>query len=248
MALWKDASTPTVHDLRLYESGILDMASTENVDLGDKLLVARREVGNELQAYLHEDMNTAAADLNRTVVTPHLRQWLVLHTLSVVYRDAHFNQVSPRYKGKWNEYAALANEARRNLWIAGVGLVHNPLYRPGGPQVATISGPQPAGSYFVRVSWVSDMNEESEASEIIGVVKMSQGLIAVTVSGAPSGVMGWNVFVGTSEDTVRRQNQGIISVADTWTEPSGGLVNGESPGHGQDPDVFIRRQNILMRG
>jgi hypothetical protein len=248
MALWRDESTPTVQDLRLQESGLLEMAGIENVDLQDKIMAARTEIENELLLYLDENGGDAKTDLGRAVVTSHLHQWLVFHTLSVIYRDAHFNQVSERYKGKWREYASLASEARRNVWVAGIGLVSRALYRPGAPHVAIISGAGAAGSYFVRASWVSASGEESEASVTVSLVKPNTGFIVVTVSGQPSAVTGWNVFVGNSEDSISRQNSSPISVAANWTEPTGGLVKGANPPTGQTPDTYIRKHHIIMRG
>ena len=71
MALFTDDSIFNSEDLRKYESSILDMASTERIELDVKLELARREIGVKITEFLleHEAGVSYARDLTNVVVT-----------------------------------------------------------------------------------------------------------------------------------------------------------------------------------
>ncbi len=48
MALFTDGTISTLEELRGYESAIYDVATTERIDLSQKLLLAKQELGIEL--------------------------------------------------------------------------------------------------------------------------------------------------------------------------------------------------------
>ena len=48
MALFNDGPISTAADLQQYENSILTVASTENIDLAAKLLLAQQDLANEV--------------------------------------------------------------------------------------------------------------------------------------------------------------------------------------------------------
>jgi hypothetical protein len=54
MALFTDGSIAKLEDLRAYESAVLDLASSEGVDVGAKLRMAQREIATELTPFLRK--------------------------------------------------------------------------------------------------------------------------------------------------------------------------------------------------
>ena len=52
MALFTDGTISTLEELRGYESAVYDVASTERIDLSQKLVLAQQELGIELTSRL----------------------------------------------------------------------------------------------------------------------------------------------------------------------------------------------------
>src|SRR6266851_5741501 len=137
MALFTDGPLISTEELQKCENGILNLASTENIDLAGKIALAQSEIANQLVLFLLrklplQDYATLpwarrTRDVGDVVVTEPLRQWHAHKTLAMVYRDAYNNQLNDRYQGKWTEYEALQKFAADNLLLAGVGLVSDPI-------------------------------------------------------------------------------------------------------------------------
>ena len=87
MALFTDGSICSTENLRQYESSILDVASTEGIELGAKLNLAQREIGVAITAFLLETSagQNYARELGNIVVTEALAQWLSLQSLALTY-------------------------------------------------------------------------------------------------------------------------------------------------------------------
>src|SRR5690242_2816865 len=131
MSLFTDGSIASLEDLKAQDSGVMDTAGTEGIDLTGKLALAQEEIGVELQVLLPR-LGTGASEcggLAKVVVTSPLRLWHVFHTLSMVYRDAYNNQLNDRYKGKWDQYRQLARWAEERLLETGVGMAADAVPR-----------------------------------------------------------------------------------------------------------------------
>ena len=143
MALFNDGPMSTAADLQQYENSILTVASTENIDLASKLMLAQQDLANEVVLFLlrrtarcdYSPWNDSSSslglrELTNVVVTEPLQKWHIHRTLALVYRDAYNNQLNNRYLGKWDEYEDLAKASRRTYFQIGVGLVADPFRRP----------------------------------------------------------------------------------------------------------------------
>jgi hypothetical protein len=251
MALWKDGSAPKISDLTQYEGGIIGVASVESIDLEDKLTLARLEVSTCLRRFLEGQVSTSSVDktLDEVVVTEPLARWVTMLALSLAYREAHFSNLSERYKGKWNEYRLQATAARDELYLSGVGCVSRPLERPGAPTIVMVAGSAPPNTYYLATSWLDSLGNESEASEVsVAVLPGPEGSVQVTPQAPVQLAVAWNIYAGLSDSQAQRQNSVPLDLTDSWVVPQGGLLSGPGPTSGQLPDYYVRGKNYLWRG
>ena len=163
MALFTDGNISTLENLSGEDTGILDLANTEGIDLSVKLALAHDELAIELGSWLARSQAASPWDqptLQNIVVTPPLRMWHTFYTLALVYRDAYYNQLNDRYLAKWNEYKEQMKWASGMLFQAGAGMVWDPIPVAGPPALAAVAGTQPATTYFVAIAWLNARGEE----------------------------------------------------------------------------------------
>jgi len=247
MSVFTDGVTATIEDLRAYESSILETAHTEGIDLTAKLVVSQEEVAVELEALLAK-LGSGRYGLDNVVVTRPLKQWMVFHTLAVVYRDAYNSQLNDRYMGKWKEYGQMAKWAAQMLRENGVGVVRIPIPKAAEPLLEMTPGPGAAGRYYVQAAWRNATGAEGAPSPI-GVIDTSDGmLLTVEAVNPPTVAAGWSVYVGAAPDAMRLQNEEALAVGEKWTASAAGLVNGRAPGLGQAPEEYLTLDRIIQRG
>jgi len=245
MALFTDGTISTLEDLRGYESAIYDVATSERIDLSQKLALSRQELEMELITRLFRD---DPEELGQVVVTPALQLWHTFHTLALTYRDAYNSHLNDRYQGKWREYERLAKWARENVLAAGVGMVEGPIPKAAPPILTTAPGSAEATMYWVRATWVGADGDEGCASEPSVLAAPANTVPLVTVAGAPAGVTGWNVYVGTDVGAEQLQNETPIPAGWNWTMPGMGLIAGRPAGRGQAPTSYKRFERVFRRG
>lgn len=260
MATFLNGSMPSLNDLKMYESGILDVASTEGIDLSEKADVARDEIAAELLLFLVKRQNALGwrgnpllsvtrPKLEQVARTAPLRQWHILHTLAVVYRDAFFGQLNDRYQRKWQEYDRLAGRAQQITFDSGLGMITSPIPQAGAPVLSAGTGTLAAANYYVRVSWVDGTGTEGEASDVRALSLGGPGVLQVQAPlTVPAGVAGWNVYVGTSADALSLQNSTPLPLGQAWVLSGAGLQAGPAPGDGQAPDQYYYSLQQNRRG
>ena len=255
MPLFTDRTIVTIDELRGYETGILNVAHTEGIDLATKLALAHEEVEVELTALLNEGATGAAQagvmtkpGINNVVTTDPLRQWHIFQTLSLVYRDAYNNQLNDRYQGKWKEYNRLANRASSILFKTGLGIVDDPILEAQPPTLRTIPGPLPAATYYARVAWRNGKGEEGRPSAASVISAPDGSLLVVEPVNQPPNARTWNVYAGLSDKDSTLQNDSPLEVGGGWTEPASGLTKGKEAGDGQTPNYYHIVGRVLRRG
>jgi hypothetical protein len=252
MALFLDGPISSLEDLRAYETSLLDTATIEGVSLANKLQIAQQELGNEVLRFLIQQLEPAESvtpeKMSQVVVTDPLRRWHILRTLAVFFRDVHHNQLNDRYKAKWNAYEVEAKAAARMLWEVGVGLVRNPLRRPGSPILLTEETEDEYPQLLFKTTWVAGPLEESAPSDAVLFAPVISERARLTVSDPPLRATGWHVYAGPSEALLTRQTAAPLSLSDTWVLPEGAPLDGPSVPFGQMPDQFVRLQRLLFRG
>jgi hypothetical protein len=254
MSVFTDGVIATIEDLRGYESSILNVAHTEGIDLTAKLALSQEEVAVELEALLPRRRAgvwngvNGRPKLDNVVVTRPLKQWLIFHTLAIVYRDAYNSQLNDRYLGKRKEYSELAKWAARMLSETGVGVVSAPIPKANEPVVSMTPGNGVAGRYYVRVAWRNTLGEEGAPSEVCAADTSDGTLLTVAAADPPPVASGWSVYAGTSADDITLQSVEAIGLGQQWTAPEAGLIRGRKPGDGQDAEMYLTVDRTLQRG
>src|SRR5690349_1029557 len=181
--LFTDGPILTIQDLREHDNLVLDVASTEAIELSSKLAVAQRDLGYDLLSFL-----TGAGvgiELSKVVVTNELRDLLAAHTLAAVYRDAYNTHLNDRYLGRWKEFAKTSERGLMRLLANGVGIAAAPTPRAEAPVVETIdSGGMSEGSYSVQIVWQHLAGNVGEKSSPV-LVDFAGGSIVVTPARIP---------------------------------------------------------------
>jgi hypothetical protein len=256
MALLTDGSPNNTENLRVYEASILNVASVETIDLATKLDLATEEISQEIldvllsQGAVNDPQGSQrrAVGVADVVVTPQVKRWHALHTLKVVYRDAYNNQLNDRYRAKWAEYRDLAREAKDRAIRYGIGLVSSAVPKADVPVLGSIAGTTPATLYYVRVSWLGATGQEGRPSDATAFSAPDGSSLTVRAVNAPNGASGWNVYIGTVDGQLFRQNLTTLALTDLFTLNAGPLAAGAAPGDGQAPDVYVTGGTLLRRG
>src|SRR5580704_10054563 len=226
MALFNDGPISTAADLQQCENSILSVASTENIDLASKIMLAQQDLANEVVLFLVRRPHAcndspwgdssgvlSSRNVTNVVVTDPLRKWHVHRTLALVYRDAYNNQLNNRYQGKWAEYEALAKASARICFQIGIGLVADPVPQAAVPMVTSVAGVANGGTFYIAVTWVSTTGQEGAPSNFAQLGTSDGQQLLVTVSNPPQNVTSWNVYVGTSPASLNLQNQSPLGTS-----------------------------------
>ncbi|HYM06112.1 MAG TPA: hypothetical protein VEU11_06090 [Terriglobales bacterium] len=262
MALFTDAPISTLDQLAAQDSAVLDVASTEGIDAAAKIVLAQDELGVELMAALARAPFSLASPsawwpgsiyqstlgLSNIAVTPPLRLWHTFRTLALIYRDAYGAQLNDRYLGKWNAYSDLSKWASEMLWQTGVGVVSDPVVIAEIPKVGVLNGTLSAATYFIQMAWLNARGEEGMASAVTSVSAPDQNSVQVQANSPPKNAAAWNIYAGTSIDSIMLQNPFPIDPGQTWALSAAGLTAGRSAGTGQAPNYFRQLPRYLQRG
>ncbi|MBV9764788.1 MAG: hypothetical protein JOZ48_08080 [Acidobacteriaceae bacterium] len=259
MALFTDADIVTLNDLLTFESSLVQIASSHGIDVDTKINLSLSAISDRLMLWLisagasdPQWLNRRLLGLSTVVVTPTLRRWLCLDSLSRFFAEAYNVQLNTRFQGKWTEYQQAASDASEMAFMSGIGIVYNPLPKPAMPVITSGVGSGTAQGMFVQTAWVDAHGDESAPSPVNGIildgasnvrVAMAEGLLST-----PSAAAGWNLYAGTVGDELTRQNSAPLAIGETWQVPSSGLVNGPEPISGQQPNYYIALSKPLQRG
>ena len=252
MALFTDGNIAELNDLRAYESGILDLAANEGIDLGAKLSLAHREIGLEILSFLVTQGYGVAKQrgLENVIVTEPILHSEVMWTLSLIYRDAFNSQLNDRYGAKWNQYTDLARRGLRQYFEIGIGLTASPIGKPEPPTVSVIPGPSRAAStYSVQVAACGLNGFTGALSDSLTVHCRDNASIMVQLGGVlPERSSGWILYVGEGDSDPKRQNVTPLEENAVWTCPDSGTVQDLPSIQVQRPEFWAVQQRRLLRG
>ncbi len=254
--LLTDGNPNDTTDLTVYETDILSVAVTESINLDTKLTLATLEISEDVLDVLldHTWIVDPLPNMRRTigvsdvVVSQQMQRWHALHTLAIVYRDAYNNQLNDRYRAKWKEYAALAQDGRAKTLKFGIGVVANPIPEAETPVLGSVNGNAAGGTFYAQVTWVSATGQEGAPSVASALTLESGNNLTVQAVSPPAIATGFNVYIGTSEDSTTLQNSSPVAIGGTFTMPDSGLVIGTPVGTGQAADYFVTGGSLLRRG
>lgn len=242
--LFTDGTILTQQDLREHDNFILEIASTESIELSSKLAIAQRAIGYELASFLTN--RETPVPLGRVVVNDELRDLLAIQTLALVYRDAYNRHLNDRYAGRVKEFSEATERGFRRLLHNGVGVVSLAVARAEAPTVNIIDGNSPdAGLYTVQIAWQHVAGGVGERSNLVSTDSAGGNLIVVPPS-APPNMAGWHVFIGLSDAVATRQNNTVIAVDAHWTQAASLRqdLSGPDP---SDADYYVRQSAQLVR-
>jgi hypothetical protein len=238
MGLLVDGPLLSIPELKEYDSSLLDVASTEGIDLTAKLRLTQEQVEEDVALLLRRGDGEEAFPLDEVVATESLRRWFAYRALEMTYRDAYFSQLNDRYGGRWKEYKRLAEERWVAVRMTGVGRNGAAMRRPGAPVLSLIAGSVTAMQWFVRTSWVNALGDESAASETAVLRADAPHGLMVQPGPAPLSVTGWHVYAGSTVESVARQTTTALATGTVWMKTSGALEAGAAPGRGQEAESF----------
>lgn len=263
MGLLSDGQINSIQDLRNYENGILDTASLENIDVTGKMALAQDEISTEILqflikqtirdpkalAYIFPSENARRKiGVSDVTITPELKRWHALKTLSLVYADAYNNQLNDRYAGKRKQYEQRADKAELSFFETGVGISLEPMSRAWPPVLDTVPGLSPGATFYVQIAWINRAGQESLPSELVAYSTVDSTQLRVEPVRPPVYATGWMVYAGYTPDGLGVQNDGPIAMGALWILPHSGLRSGRSPGTGQTADRYVVCDRVLLRG
>src|SRR4051794_27881942 len=248
MSLFLDGPASSIDDLAGYDSQLLDVASTERIDVTRKLSLAQDEIGVDLTALLsRSSRQNNAASLANVIITPALKLWHAYRSLELFYGDAYNSQLNDRYAGRRDQFRGMAQWAREKLIETGLGLTMTPVPRPGTPRVDPATGSLPEGTYFISVCYVNSSGEAGQEAAP-AVITLSTGGFTVATEGIPADLK-WNIYAGTEPDSLLLQNLQPIPPDRKWLQDTALRAGiGPRPGAGQTAAVVQPVPRVLQRG
>ena len=254
MALFPDGPVSCMEDLMAQDTQLTNVASVEGIDVTQKMVLAQEELALEITALLIGSRRAEQAfrlsgepKIANVVVTPALKLWHTFRALEMVYGDAYSSQLNDRYAAKRDQFRERAHGAYERLLLLGIGIAWAPVPRSKEPQVISAAGNLPSGTYYVAMTWINEKSEEGAPSVATPITTTNSALL-VQPATAPTGAMGWNVYVGTDPAVLSRQNGSPIAPAQTWVQPNILTTGGSAPGWGQPPNYLMAVPRMILRG
>lgn len=246
MALLADGDINGLDELKEWDSGVLEVAHGEGIDLGAKLRRAQAEVEEEIEKFLRDQERGA---LPQVVIDRGLRHWHALKTLEAVYRDAYFNQLNDRYGEKWKHYYELSERQARRYFDSGIAIAYEPLRRPAWVEAEIEDGLNPPATYRIQATAVDGRGVESAPCPVQVEGTALPHSLRLRLPYAPAGAAGWNVYISATDGTPGLQNNSPLGLDEEWMLPVEGVVTGRPAGEGQAADEVIRAGGfVLLRG
>lgn len=257
MALFTDAPPSSIDDLAAQDTQLLTVSQVEQIDVTQKLALARDELGLELYTMLNQFgtenrlfWQPPRPNLGTVVVTPSLKLWHTFRSLEMVYEDAYNSQLNDRYAGKRDFFHERATWALQKLAAIGIGIAAVPVAKASIPSVTAIpvvGAPLADGTYYVTSAWVNQNGEEGAAADAASVSTIG-GTFAVQQGPAPRNATGWNIYAGTDPNGMALQNGSVLAAGQTWVQPVPLVDGGRGPGSGQAPSYLKVVPPVIQRG
>jgi hypothetical protein len=186
--------------------------------------------------------------IDQIIVNGPLRRWERMSALAHVYRDAYFSQLVDRYQAKWDEYTALTRDAREIFIPTGLDLAGDPIRKAEPPLLGTTAGAGAGGMFYACVAWVNAAGQEGQASDASSNTAAAGRYMTVLATSAPGNATGFNVYAGSTPDSMTLQNASPLSPGSTYTYVPGMVSAGRGPGRGQSLQFRRRLTRTILRG
>lgn len=250
MALFTDGTIATLADLKDYESSILDLASTENIDLTAKLNVAQRELALEIKAFLlRRGVQLPGRQLDSVVVNEELMHVHTNCALALTYRDACNSQLNDRYQSKWKQYTDISQRSIRQLFEIGIGINRSPIHKADLPILTSAgSGSNVAMTLYVKVAGIGSYGTIGACSDVSRLSVLPASGVQVRTPRLPAGAVGFVIFASDSEDSLTLQTPTPIEADALWIMPDTGLRKDLPTPPRQQADFYVANTQQILRG
>ena len=256
MAILSDGEVSTVDEILRVDSGVQEVSRAEGISIETKLGLADRDCRLKLSGFVFNQglesrlgVVNGVPRLDRVVVSEGLKKWHGLHTLELIYSDAHHRTANGRYASKYQHFATLAQSAWEELLDTGVPCTNNPVSRGVIAELEVIEGgPVAAGSYQVAVRWVDAAGRRGELSEVKTATVATSSMIRVHPGPITGSTTGYDVYVGEGGGVLWRQNASEVGA--TTPYELGVVTQGGEPASSwsENVDFVLRRSKVFGRG
>jgi hypothetical protein len=254
MALFVDGPAATVDDLTDQDSGLLEVAQTNGVNLATKLRLAVDEIRTDLELWLLKPRPTIgeiwspALRVEQIVVNPELRRWETMHALTLVYRDVYFTQVVDRFQAKLQGYGELTGIARESFLAVGLPAVNDPIHRASPPVLIATTGTASGGTFYAGVAWVNAAGQVGEASEASSMTLADGNVMIVAAVNPPKNATGFMVYAGAAPNAMVLQTSVALPLTSSYEYLPSQVSAGPLPSRGQKPDFVRPVARTILRG
>jgi hypothetical protein len=215
MGLLIDKRTSTVQEWLQYDSKLMCVLEEGDTELIAKSRLAQEIVESEMLELLIQQLQqspmVARGQLNRIVVGAELRRWHAFKTLELFYSDLAALAMNMAHAERSKKFSILAEQAKGHLLSTGIGYVNVPLPAPQTPKVQAVEIVGAPRVLRCCIAFVNDSGETSGASDLFLLnISASQSFRVGPVI-LPPGAMGWNLYVGEDENSLRLANLSPLS-------------------------------------
>lgn len=138
-----------------------------------------------------------------------------------VYADGVLQTQGTNYTLSSSPGLALPSSSFMGMYIKWIG-----TGVPAGPTLSqSAGGSLPATTYYVKTTYVTGGGESGPSSESSLAVSANNVLSVASPSMPSPPATGWNVYVGTTAGSEKKQNSSPIAIGTSWTEPTSGLIS-----------------------
>jgi hypothetical protein len=242
--LFTDGTILTLQDLQDHDNFVLEVASTESIELSSKMAIAQRAIGYELASFL--GTRETPLSLSRVVVNDELRDLVAIRALAAVYSDAYNRHLNDRYLGRAKELRQAGEHSFYRFLQNGVGISGTAVARAEKPMVTTLlNGELLPGSYVIQIAWQHAVGTVGELSEEV-TVECPGGSLMIFPPASPTNINGWHAFIGTAGNKPMRQNATPVATNLEWEQsaPLRSDLNGPQP---SGPDYYVRHSTHMVR-
>lgn len=256
MAILSDGAVSTIDEILQVDGGAQEVSRAEGISIETKLRLADRDCRLRLSGFVFNQglearlgVANGVPRLDRVIVSEGLKKWHSLHTLELMYSDAHHRTANGRYASKYQHFTGLAQTAWEELLDTGVPCTYNPVARGAIAELeVSMGGLVAAGTYQVAIRWVDAKGRRGELSEVRVATATADSTIRVHPGQHGAGVTAYDVYAAEGGGVLWRQN--AVGVGLPTLYDLGALVHGgESAGAwAEEVDFVLRRSKVFGRG
>ncbi len=124
----------------------------------------------------------------------------------------------------------------------------DPIRKAEPPVLGTTAGSGAGGMFYASVAWVNAAGQEGQASDASSMTAAAGQYMTVSATGAPANATGFNVYAGSTPNSMMLQNAAPVAPGSFYTYVPGMVSGGRAPGCGQSVQFRRRLTRTILRG